>query len=44
VIVIARFAAHEDAQGFAGSSGLREAMSRGGVAGAPSTEMVTEVS
>ena len=44
ILVIARFPTLEDAQGFAGSSELREAMSRAGVTSALRVEIVTEVS
>ena len=42
VFVIHRFPSLEQAQGFAGSPELREAMGRAGVSGAPRIEIATE--
>ena len=42
VYVLHRFPTLEQAQGFAGSDGLREAMGRAGVKGAPRIEIAVE--
>lgn len=42
VYVVHRFPSVEQAQGFAGSEGLHEAMGRAGVAGAPRIEIAVE--
>lgn len=42
VYVLHRFPSLDQAQGFAGSSGLRDAMSRAGVAGPPRIEIAVE--
>jgi quinol monooxygenase YgiN len=42
VFIIHRFPSLEQAQGFAGSAELREAMGRGGVSGAPRIEFAVE--
>ena len=42
VFVIHRFPSVEQAQGFASSDGLREAMGRAGVSGAPRIEIAVE--
>ena len=43
VYVLHRFPSLEQAQAFAGSTGLREAMGRAGVAGPPRIELAVEV-
>jgi quinol monooxygenase YgiN len=43
VYVLHRFPTLEQAQGFAGSAELKEAMHRAGVSGAPRIEIATEV-
>ena len=43
VYVVHRFPTLEQAQSFAGSEGLRDAMSRAGVVGAPRIEIAVEV-